>query len=119
LLLVPTIALKLSARILHCSMSWVQGFAFALSLGLATVGGRIVSVATGRSVPILIALSLGLFLWFLLGVGVFGNRARTAEDHVLGWRGAIQLTGLTLALLLVTAVTIMGLSSAILKQSGH
>ena len=100
LALIPAIYgayIKLSARLLrHQGITWKQGFVFGLIVVICSLLGRASALLIGYSMPLVLAVVLGLLINLIIGGWFFRGRGTNADGRALGWGGAMKLTGLAL-----------------------
>ena len=106
---------KLSARLLRASdLRWKHGFLFGLLVCAASVAGRIVSFASGATLPLAVGIFVSLAAHLLLGGWFFSTRGTDAAGNALGWPGAVKLSALTFLLMGITAAILFGVAHALL-----
>lgn len=99
--------IKLSARILRqVGITWKQGFVFGLTVVIYSFLGYSISLRLGYSLPILPGIVAGLLANAIIGGWFFSKRGASAEGGLLGWGGAVKLTGLAFALLVLTGAVL-------------
>ena len=99
---------KLAARILrYGGVTWPLSFLVAATLVFASMFVRGALAATGVQLPPVTALLLSPVLPVVLGAWCFRDRATNAKGELVGWRGALQLSALTLALSIVVVAVVM------------
>jgi len=107
LVLVPIIYaafVKLSARILRFQgVSFKAGFVFGFAMTVFSLIIRGITFFLGYSPPIVFAVVLAFAVNLFPGGWFFSRRGFTHDSQPLGWRGGIQLAGLTFVLLGVIA----------------
>ena len=100
---------KLAARIFRrSSLSWRNSFLFALLLGVLAIAGRATSTAFGYSLPLALALLVGLTINLFLGGWFFGARATDTQGQLLGLGRGMVLSAIMFGLLAATIVALMG-----------
>ena len=91
---------RLSARILRFQgVSFKAGFGFGFAMTVFSLLVRAITFFLGYSLPIVFAVVLALAVNLIAGGWFFSRRGFTHDSQPLGWRGGMQLAGLTFVLL--------------------
>jgi hypothetical protein len=99
--------IKLSARLLRQEgITWKQGFVFGLTIVIYSFLGYSISLRLGYSLPILPGIAAGFLANAIIGGWFFSKRGTSVEGGPLGWGGAVKLTGLAFALLVLTGAVL-------------
>jgi hypothetical protein len=121
---VPTIYaayVKLSARLLRYQrVSLKHGFAFGFAMTILSIIGRATTFSFGYTLPIAIGVILAFAVNLLIGGWFFSKRAAYSNGRALGWRGGMQLAGLTFVFFGLTGVIgvmLVGVLRALMVQS--
>jgi len=88
-----------SARILRSrEITWKKGFVLGIIIIFLGLFLRIVVNKLDYSLPHFLGIIFGLIFNLSIGGWFFCKRGKNAEGELLGWGGAIKLTGLSYAI---------------------
>jgi hypothetical protein len=106
---------KLAARLLRrARVSWKHSFDFGAILAALVVAKYSSDVLFSSFLAPAIALTLGTIAALGTGAWFFSTRAGTEKGGLLGWRGGLLLTGITLVLSLAFNLALALLITALL-----
>ena len=85
-----------SARLLRSNeITWKKGFVFGIIIIFLGLFLRLVANKLNYSLPHFLGIIFGLIFNLSIGGWFFRERGKNAEGELLGWGGAIKLTGLS------------------------
>ena len=109
--------LKVGARLVRRAvLPWSHAFGFAVLVGAMTMVGRGVALSHGAPTSPWLPLAFGVALHLGLGTWFFSGAARARDGEPLGWRRALAVVGVALALLLATTLVLGLIVSSILDN---
>jgi hypothetical protein len=99
---VYVLILKFSSRLLQINeITWKNGLIFVIILIITSILYRAAANSIGYSLPNVIGISLGLIVNLMIGGWFFSTRGKAADGKLLGWGGAVKLTGLSYVIFIV------------------
>lgn len=99
---------KIAAFLLkRTHLKWTHAFAFSLLILLILLGVRISSPALASFVPAWVCPAFGIALGIALGGWFLSTRATNVSGQPLGWTGAIKLSTLAFALLMIAGIAMI------------
>jgi len=114
MLLVPAfygIIIKFSARLLRSKeITWKKGFFFGIIILILNAILSIVANSMGYPPPFVIGILFGFIVNLVIGFWFFSTRGKSADGQLLGWGGAIKLTGISYVIFIFLGILLFLMS---------
>jgi hypothetical protein len=88
-------------------LRWTHAFAFSLLMLLILLGARDSPSVLANFVPAWVFSAFGIASGIALGGWFLGTRATNANGQPIGWLGAVKLSTVALALLMIAGLAII------------
>jgi len=114
---IPSIIVKLAARLTRTKLSWQHCFVFGAIVALASVVGRVMSTVTVIALPMPVAILFGAVINVGLGVWYFNSRALDKEGRHLATKRRVKLMIVYLLLLGIVAGSMFTLAYVLIPRA--
>ena len=91
------------------NVSWRHSVLFGLMLAGLMIVAKLITLTFGQTLSLVWGMLLGLMEFVVIGGWFFSTRASAADGNMLGWLGAMKLSGLSWLFFVALAIMLYGI----------